>query len=173
MHAGDRGGKRKSEPGARSRTRVFQPDKSVEHPRSVRRRNPRTAVGDRERDGSSGPLRCNDDVRFYASAVNALVRRSIFERVVDQIGDRLTDQFAIATDLESILGVDGQRHTLFLGNRFVKLADASRSLADVERLKWAKVAARFSPRDQQERVKNADQLVRFFDRLLQRLAIGR
>ena len=62
---------------------------------------------------------------------------------------------------------------LFLGDRLVELGDAARRFADVEELKRADVAAGFGAGDQQQRVENLDQPVRFLDRLLEREAIGR
>ena len=72
MHARDRGGERKSEPGTRPRTRAFEPDEPIEHPRPVRRLNSRTPVGDREHDGFAGPPRGDDDVGFRLGVADAL-----------------------------------------------------------------------------------------------------
>src|SRR3984885_12328597 len=62
---------------------------------------------------------------------------------------------------------------LFFGDRFVEFADALGSLAYVEWLKRSQVATRFRACDQQEGVEDTNELVRFLDRLLQRLTISR
>src|ERR1700722_14682822 len=155
MHARDRGGERKSESGARPRTRPFQPDKPGEDPGSVRWRNPRTPVGDREHDGSAGPPRRYADVRLRVA--NALLGRAVFERVVDEIGDRLAYQRAVATDPETIVDADSQLHALFFGDRFVELGDAPGRLAHVEWLKRPQIATCFCACDQQEGVEDPDE----------------
>ena len=110
---------------------------------------------------------------FASAAALAFVRRAIFERVVHEIGDRLADQLAIAANAQPILGVDCQRHALFLGDRLVKLGRRSSPPRRRRPAERPEVAAGFRAGDQKERVENADELVRFLDRLLQRLAIGR
>ena len=63
----------------------------------------------------------------------ACVAAAIFQRIVDEIGDRLPDQFAAAVNEEVRLRIDFEREAALLGDRLVKFADVARDeLAGVE-----------------------------------------
>ena len=56
MHSRNRRGERKAKPGTGTRPGAFETHETIEHPRPVRERNARTAVGDREDDQPADPL---------------------------------------------------------------------------------------------------------------------
>ena len=173
VHAHHRRGERQAEAGTGARARALQPHEAVDRARAVGGGNARPMVGDFDSDRLAVAAR---DHRDLASARRGRLFRlagAVFDRVVDEIGDGLTDQFAIADDRQAARGLDLERDAVFLGERFVELGDARHRLADVERAHAGALGARLGARDQQKRVEDLDQAVRFLDRALQRGAIGR
>ena len=95
----------------------------------------------------------------------------VLDGVVDKIGERLADQFAVALDGRR-RRLDAQRKPLVVGQRLVEFAHVVGDFGGVEFGHAVARLARFGARDHQQRVEGADQFVGFLDRRLQRRAIA-
>ena len=97
--------KTQSQAAARLRPARFQPDEAAEHPLTIGSGHARSAVGDDnlgDRTFGYGP---HLDLRLRAGAVPGRLRRAIFDRVVDQIGDGLPEQLAVGADDDRRIGL--------------------------------------------------------------------
>src|SRR5215469_6651017 len=90
----------------------FQPDKTLRYPLTVLWRNAGTVVGNQE-DALA--------IAVFEANVNRAARRSIFDRVVDQIRQGLRNQIAVAA-YDTALGRyrHGKALVLFLRQRTIK-----------------------------------------------------
>ncbi len=126
-----RRGEAQAQPRARLRAALLEAHKAFDHARAVGFRNARPAVDDREQDAVALAERAHDD--FRRGAVHAaLARLGIFDGIVDQIGERLTDQLAVASDLGRRIGLNFKRDALLLGQRLVQLAYVVGNFGGVE-----------------------------------------
>src|SRR6185437_16792348 len=64
----------------------------------------------------------------------------VFERVVEQIGDRLREQMAVAAHHDPVGDLGLETEPAFIGDRLVKLGDVARDLGQIDGLET--VAAR-------------------------------
>ena len=96
--------------------------------------------GPRSATSSDGPaFAAQDPDRDVAAA-------GIFERVVEQVGERLRQQVAVAADHDARRGVERQRKALLLGHRLVELDRGAGDLGEIERLAARRAAFRPPPR---------------------------
>ncbi len=86
------------QPGSGQRPAGLQPHEALDRPRAVGFRNPRTTVGDAQQNRIAfEPGSDRDDGRFRRLTRGTVRRRlAVFDRVLDQICQRLTDEFAVA-----------------------------------------------------------------------------
>ena len=174
MHARDRRGERKAQAPSRAASASLRAGRTGREPASGR---PAQCPGPR-----SAIVRTTDPpIRSAVMTTSGFASASADPRSGAPYLSALSTRLAIAWPISSRLPLtvsapsdaDGQRDAFFLGDRLVKFGDASRRFADVEQLRRADVAARLGARDQQQRVEDLDERVRFLDRLLEREAIGR
>ena len=97
---------------------------------------------------------------------------AVFERVVEQVGDRLRQQVAVAADHRARRAVEPQRKALLLGERLVQLDDGAGDLGEIERLAAPAAGAGFRLGDAEQRVEGREQPVGLVDRGPDRLALG-
>ncbi len=92
MKARHRRRQRQAEARPRARSARLQPHEAVEHPAAIGIGDAGAAVG----DGEHGlrPLRRDGDRHLARLALDA----AIFQGIVDEVGDDLTEQFAAAGD---------------------------------------------------------------------------
>ena len=130
MHVHNRRSERQAEAGTRPRARAFEPHEAFEGAAAILGGNAGAVVGDFDRNRRAlAP--CDDgDLRPGRGPVR---RRAVLDRVVDQIGDRLADQLAVAHHRQALRRFDLQRRAVLLGDRGVELGDALDRLAEVER----------------------------------------
>src|SRR5664279_1973282 len=170
MQPRHRRGEAQAEPGARLRTALFEADEALDHTRAVGFRNARSAVGDGEQDAVALVERAHHDFRRRAVG-DQVARLGIFDGIVDQIGERLADQLAVAFDLGRRIGLNLERDALLLGQRLVQLADVVGDLGGVELAHVVARLAGFGARDHQQRVEGADQPLGVLDCSFQRGAV--
>ena len=85
----------KPKPGAGLRAALLQPHEPLDHAPAVGFRNARPVIGDREQDALARVGRAAPTISAGVPCRPSR-RLGIFDRVVDQIGERLADQFAVA-----------------------------------------------------------------------------
>ena len=173
MHARDRRRERETEPGAGPRARAFESDETVEHARPIFRRDARSPIRHVEFDPVAGAPRGDDDVRPFGRLAG-LFLLPIFQRVIHEIGDRLADQLAIPPD-QSVRAfrLDPEIESLLLGDGLVEFGHRMRRFIHVKGLLGLDLGARLDARDQEQRIEDLDEIVRFLDRPLERRAIVR
>src|SRR5579859_2778642 len=142
----DRGRQAQAEAGARLGAALLQAHEALDHPATIGFRNPRPAILDAERNALAFILGLDDDLR---GAAVELARRRIFDGVVDQIGQRLADQLAIAAHRCRPRGIDFEHQALLFGQRFVQFADVVRDLGGIEFIHVVAGMAGFGARDHQ------------------------
>ena len=141
MQARDRRGEAQAKPGTRLRAALLQPHEALDDAAAVGFRNARSAVGDGEQNAVALGQCAHHDLGWCA--VDRLAtRRRVFDGIVDQIGERLADQFAIAVERRGRSRLDLKRDALFVGQRLVEFADVVRDLGGVELGSYRRVPAR-------------------------------
>src|SRR5579883_590077 len=100
MQPRDGGGKAQTETRAGFRPALLQTHEALHNPPAIGFRNARTAVGHAQRYAIA--VKASGDYDLGWCAVKLALRPGIFDRVVDQIGERLADQLAIA-DRKSVV----------------------------------------------------------------------
>ena len=98
---------------------------------------------------------------------------AMLDGVVDEVGERLAEQFAARLDHDRFRRLDHQLDTGLVSHRFVEVGHVADDGAGVDLGHGAVRRARLDARDHQERVERLDELVRFLDRGLQRGAVAR
>ena len=96
---------------------------------------------------------------------------AVFQRVVEEIGDGLRQEMAVAADHHPGRAVEMQDKALFLGHRLVKLGGGAGELAEVERFGAGAPGARLRLGDAEQRVEGREQPVGLVDRGADRLAL--
>ncbi len=110
---------------------MLEPYKALDHAATVNFGNAGAAVSNRKRDALA--IGAGPDYDFRLRAVDlARFGSGILDRVVDEIGQRLADQFAIADDFCRAMRLDLQRQAILVSQRLVHLADVARDLGGVE-----------------------------------------
>ena len=168
MQPRHRRGERQAEAAAGPRPRRLQPHESLHHPRAFIRGNARPMIGDGDFNALVVAARGDFDARRLAGRIG----RAIFERIVDEIGQSLADQLALAAKRQRRRGDDAHFDALVLGGRLVKFGHVAHQRGGVEIGQTFAGRLRFGAGDQQQRIENADQAVRLVDGLLQRGAAG-
>ena len=115
-------------------------------------------------------LRAGAPVRPGTRRTERSPAAGVFERVVEQIGDRLRQQMAVAAHRTLGLGLERQGEAVFLGHRLVELGDGARDLGEIERPGLVAARAGLGLGDAEQRVEGAEQPVGLVDRVAQRLA---
>ena len=139
------------------RARVVQPDKAFHHPIPVIGRDPGPVIQHRD----FGPSRhCRGAQRDAA--------RAIFQRVVDQVGDRARHQFAVGRG-HGRLKPGFQQHARLFGQRFVQFGHVLRHSGQIERHAPVGHRAALQPGDFQRGFEHPAQPVGVFAGRLQRL----
>ena len=172
MQARHRRGKAQAQPEARLRAALLEAHEAFDHARTVAFRDAGAAIGHGEQNAVAVVERAQHDFRPLAVDLGG-IRLAVFDGIVEQIGDRLAHQLAVALDRRGAVGLDLERDALLLGQRLVKLADVAGDLGGVEIDHVVARLAGFGARDHQQRVEGADQPVRFLERGIERGAIFR
>ena len=105
-----------------------------------------------------------------AQRLHDRIRLAVFDRILDQIGQRLADQFAVAMKRRR-RGPDMQGHAVVFRQRLIEFVNA---VGDVGGVEIVHVSARLpglGARDHQQRVEGPDQAVGFLDGPFQRGAV--
>ena len=119
------------------------------------------AIGDAEHDALAVIAGAHNNLRGLA--IGLAVRLGIFDGVVDQIRQRLSDQFAVAANRSGVRRFDRERQPFLVGQRLVQLRDIAGDLGGIEFRHVVSRLPGFGPRDHQQRVESADQIVGFRD----------
>jgi hypothetical protein len=165
--------KTQSQTAARLRPALFQPDKAFEHALAIGRRNARSAIGDGDLDDIAFLHRGHFDIRLLAGFCAASLRRSILDRVVDEIGDGLAEQLPVGADEDRTFGVGLEHETALLRDWLVKLGHVAKKRGDVESFAVFAPRARLDAGDGEKCVEGLDQAIGLLDGSLERLAIDR
>ena len=99
------------------------------------------------------------------------IARAVFEGVVEQVGEGLREELAIAQNGEAGCRGTGQRTALFLGHRLIEFDDVGDEFAHVHRDEAAAGLAGLGPRDGEQRVEGVEQAVGLIHRVLERRAV--
>ena len=108
--------------------------------------------------------------RAGAQRLRGRHRLAVFDRILDEVRQRLADQFAVAVKARRH-GLDAQGHAVVFRERLVEFLNA---IGDVGRIEVVHIAARlsgFGARDHQQRIEGPDQAIGFLDGSFQRAAI--
>src|SRR6267143_1784922 len=77
---------------------------------------------------------------------------AIFDRVIDQIGERLADELPVAVNRRSRRRLDLEVDALFIGERLVELAHPARDLGRIKLGHAVARLARLRARDHEQRI---------------------
>ena len=133
MQMSDRRRETEAESRARLRAALLQPHEALHHTFAIARGNARTMVGYAETDAIPLPACRDHDVGRHAIHFRRMGTR-VFDGVVDEIGERLGHQLAVAAHRQGCAGLDLERHALFVGERIVKLTDPADDVGGVGEL---------------------------------------
>ena len=114
----------------------LQSDKAIEHALAIGLGDAGSAIGDLDQRAAAAPPHPDRD----------LAAPAVFERVVEQVGDRLRQQVAVALDNRPGRAVEPQREALLLGQRFVQLDRGADDLREIEPLAAPPARRRPPPR---------------------------
>ena len=107
VHARDGRGERQTEAGTGARARALQPHEAIEargHGRRRRMPGPWSATSIVDRLAVARATTATSLLLVASDAFR--LAGAVFQRVVDQIGDGLADQFAVADDRQAACGLD-------------------------------------------------------------------
>ena len=168
-----RGNEAQPEPASGLGTAGLKPDEAVENAIAIRARHSRPSIGDD--DFCHGSLGLNGHADFGLRSIAAVgaLWRSIFNGVVNEIGNGLAEQLAIGANKDGLDGLGSQRDATFLGHRFVQLGHVVHNSCHVETLFVITAGSGLQPRNRKERVEGLNQPIGLVDRALQRLALSR
>ena len=153
-----------TEPVARGAAARLEPDEAVEHALAIGLGNARSMVGHLDHRATAVAVRRRPRPRR---------RPAIFQRVVQQIRDRLRQQMAVALGSSSP-GTLSNRSTnaVLLGERFVQLDRGADDLGQIEPLAAPPAGAGLGLGDAQQRIEGRQQPVGLVDRGADRVALG-
>src|SRR5215510_6367015 len=83
----------------------------------------------------------------------------VLDGIVDQVRERLADEFAISSETHWRVGFHPQRYTLLLGQRLIEFTDIVCDFRSVEFAHVFSCLTRLRPRDHQERIERADKAI--------------
>ena len=172
MQPRHRRGEAQPQPRARLRAALLEAHEALDRAAAIGLGNAAAAVGDREQDALALAHRLDHDLGLGPVHAGA-IGRAVFDGVVDQIGERLADELAVAVHRSGGRRLDLELDALVVGERLVELAHAARDLGRIDLRHAVARLARFRPRDHEQRIEGADQRLGFLDRALERLPVLR
>src|ERR1700761_9415247 len=153
MQLGDGADEPEPQPVPRRAPAAFKPNETVEYSAAPVRRYARAGIA-------------NLDMRFAGTcldAESAFPFGRVFERVVEQIGDRLREQMAIAAH-HDVIGDPGlEAKTALIGDRLVKFGDVARDLGKIDRLETVTARSGFGFGNAQQGVECPEQAIGLVD----------
>ncbi len=111
--------KAQTKAGSGFRTTLFQPYKTFDDARAVRFRDTRSAVGYSEQNAITLAERPHDNFRGH-TVYRSIARFCVFDRVVDEVSERLTDKLTIAFQWRRCFSFHLKRNSFFFRQRFVQ-----------------------------------------------------
>ena len=164
MQAGNRFDEGQAKAAAGGRTAAVEAIEAVEHLVVLGRGNAGTVVGDLGFEARA----CLAQADRYRGAFGRMV-----ERVLDQVGDHLSEELAVAGQADAVLNVDLQPVPGILGRRLVGLADAAHQAREVELAEGALLRTCFDLGDAQQGGKCFEQAIGLLDGSVGRLVVLR
>ncbi len=152
-----------AEPEAGTRTGFLEPDESGEDMLALPIGNARPVIGHRQM-GKAVPCLHRDEHLCRA----ALIRRAVFQGVVDQVRQSLPDEFAIRLDEDTGLGPGLDCEAVVLREGLIEFPDPARRGAKIEGRHDLTGAPGFQAGDGQQRVEDADEPISLIDHRFKR-----
>jgi len=162
MSAHDGADKAQSQTVSRSRAASFEADKPVEHGLSIGVGNTLTAIGDFE---NSLFFTVEDPDLDLAAA-------RIFERVVEQIGQRLGQQVTDAADPDVGFGREGQNKPVLFGDGLIEFDRRPGDLGEIHQFSVVSPRSRLQFSDAEKGIEGREQAIGFVDRRSNRVALA-